>query len=325
VVVTDDECRWHTGAVQLGTQVGPLVTGRFAPSPTGRLHLGNLRTALVAWLSARSVGGRFFVRVEDLDRVTSSAEHERQQLADLASLGLDWDDPVLRQSERFAAYDDAIDRLRAADRVYECYCTRADIRREIDAAARAPHADELSVDQYPGTCRRLSARERSRRASSGRRPALRFAAEHTPLTVVDRWCGTVHGTPGDVVVRRNDGIPAYNVAVVVDDAAQAVTEVVRGADLLGVTPSQVHLAHTLGLPVPTYAHVPLVLGPDGQRLAKRHGAVTLHDFGGGAAEAVRRLAVSLELAEAGEPVDVLTLLGRWHGAIPAAPYVWVPG
>ena len=245
------------------------VSGRFAPSPTGRLHVGNLRTALLAWLLARSAGTPFLVRMEDLDRVTSSREHERTQLADLAALGIDWDGEVVRQSERFARYDAAIALLDADGWTYECFCTR----REIREAASAPHG---ASGRYPGTCRALSSGERDTRRRE-RPAALRLRAPAGPITVADRLAGSVSAEPDDVVLRRNDGVPAYNLAVVVDDAEQGVTEVVRGDDLLPSTPGQVLLQRLLALPTPSYAHVPLVVGADGARLAKRHGAVTLAD------------------------------------------------
>ena len=242
--------------------------GRFAPSPTGTLHLGNLRTALASWLFARSAGSPFTLRVEDLDPQRSRPEHERAQLADLEAIGLDWDGPVLRQSQRFALYDEAIERL--GERVYPCWCTRAEIR----AAAEAPH-DDLPEGAYPGTCRELSATERAERERSGRPPALRLDARAERVEFTDRLHGPTSGVVDDFVLRRGDGTPAYNVAVVVDDAAQGIEEVVRGDDLLDSTPRQLLLARLLGLPEPSYAHVPLVLAPDGSRLAKRHGAVTL--------------------------------------------------
>ena len=263
------------------------MSGRFAPSPTGPLHLGNLRTALAAWLVARSAGERFVVRMEDLDRVTSSPAHEARQLADLAAIGLDWDGDVIRQSERFDRYHDAIATLTAAGLTYECFCTR----REIREAASAPHGPAPD-GAYPGTCRELTEAERSRRRQ--RRPAaLRLRADGETVAVDDLLAGPFTGAVDDVVLRRNDGVPAYNLAVVVDDAAQGVTAVVRGDDLLDSTPRQVHLQRLLGLARPRYAHLPLVVGPDGQRLAKRDGAVTLAEL---AAEGVDAGAVAAGLA-----------------------------
>jgi len=253
------------------------MAGRFAPSPTGDLHVGNLRTALVAWLAARSSGRDLIVRMEDLDRVTSSVDHERRQLADLAAIGLDWDGEVVRQSDRFDRYLAEIERLRADGRVYECFCTRREIRAEIEGAASAPHA-HLPDGAYPGTCRDLSVAERAVRVASGRTPALRLRTDGETIMIDDRVAGRYVGAVDDVVLARVDGVPAYNLAVVVDDIAQGVTQVVRGDDLLSSTPRQVLLHRLLGTEPPEYWHVPLVLGADGQRLAKRHGAVTLHDL-----------------------------------------------
>jgi glutamyl-tRNA synthetase len=246
--------------------------GRFAPSPTGTLHLGNLRTALLAWLFARSQDARFLVRMEDLDTGRVRERFYDEQLHDLAALGLDWDGPVVRQSERLALYDDAIEALRAQGLIYECWCTRAEIRE----AAYAPHGN-LPEGFYPGTCLRLSDAERAGRRATGRPPALRVRADAATVGFEDRVAGPVSGVVDDFVVRRNDGAFAYNLAVVVDDAAQGIGEVVRGDDLLDTTPRQLFLADALGLPRPVYAHVPLVLGADGSRLAKRHGDVTLRE------------------------------------------------
>jgi len=270
----------------------PAPDGRFAPSPTGTLHLGNLRTALLAWLFARSQGARFLVRMEDLDTGRVRERFYDEQLRDLAALGLDWDGPVVRQSDRVDLYADAVEALRADGLVYECWCTRAEIRE----AASAPHGT-LPEGAYPGTCLRLTPAQRAERVASGRPPALRVRAGAAVVAFEDRIAGAVHGVVDDFVVRRNDGAYAYNLAVVVDDAAQGVGEVVRGADLVDSTPRQLLLARLLGVAEPSYAHVPLVLGPDGARLAKRHGAVTLD--GVAPAEAVRWVARSLGMREAG--------------------------
>ncbi len=297
-----------------------MATGRFAPSPTGPLHLGNLRTALVAWAVARSAGSGHLVRMEDLDRVQASADHERQQLADLAALGIDWDGEVVRQSERFPRYEAAIAELDRAGLTYPCYCTR----REIREAAAAPHGDPVPDGAYPGTCRELGPVERAERAATGRPPALRLRAQVDRLTVADRLLGDVTAVVDDVVLRRNDGVPAYNLAVVVDDAAQGVEEVVRGDDLAASAPRQRHLADLLGLPPVTYVHVPLVLGPSGNRLAKRDGAVTLADRAalGEEPDAVRALlAVSLGLARPGEPVTPADVVDRIAvDRLPRAPW-----
>ncbi len=244
--------------------------GRFAPSPTGTLHLGNLRTALLAWLFARSRDARFLVRMEDLDAGRVRERFYDEQLRDLAALGIDWDGPVVRQSERLALYGRAVDRLRKQDLVYPCWCTRAEVR----AAASAPHGAGHE-GAYPGTCRRLGAAERAEREASGRPPALRVRAEDAAVAFDDELAGRVEAIVDDFVVRRNDGAFAYNLAVVVDDAEQGIGEVVRGADLLDSTPRQLWLAARLGVPEPRHAHVSLVHGEDGARLAKRHGAVTL--------------------------------------------------
>ncbi|HKY14711.1 MAG TPA: tRNA glutamyl-Q(34) synthetase GluQRS, partial [Microthrixaceae bacterium] len=284
-----------------------MATGRFAPSPTGELHIGNLRTAMVAWLAARSTSSAFLLRMEDLDRVTSARDHEVGQQRDLTAIGLDWDGAVVRQSERFDRYEAAIARLDDAGQTYPCFCSR----REIREAPRAPHSPP---DVYPGTCRDLGAADRAAKEASGRPPALRLRTEGEVVSFTDAIAGQHEGRVDDVVLRRNDGVPAYQLAVVVDDAAQGVEQVVRGDDLLGSTPSQIHLARLLGLAEPSYAHVPLVVGEDGSRLAKRHGAVTLTDLraqGIDAAQLRSLLAVSLGWAERGEPVEMDQLLVRF--------------
>ncbi len=295
--------------------------GRFAPSPTGPLHIGNLRTALLAWLMARSAGGRFLVRMEDLDRSRVRDGFEEAQLADLRTLGLDWDGPVVRQSERTGLYEEAIARLDDAGLVYPCYCTRAEIR----AAASAPHGIS-AADRYPGTCRELTKTERAEREAAGRPPALRVRTEEGRVSFEDRLLGPQEYGTDDFVVRRNDGTPAYQIAVVVDDADQGIGEVVRGADLLDSTPRQILLARWLGLEAPRYVHVPLVLGPDGQRLAKRHGAVTLADraaLGEGPREVRGWMASSLGLSEPGEILSPEELLARFDpGKLPTEPAVW---
>jgi len=295
--------------------------GRFAPSPTGVLHVGNLRTALLAWLFARSAGARFLMRVEDLDAQRVKPGYEEQQLSDLAAIGIDWDGPVVRQSERLGLYTDALARLDADGRLYPCFCTRAEIR-EAASAAHGP----LPEGAYPGTCRELTAAERAEREAAGRPPALRVRADAERVAFTDRLLGEEEGVVDDFVVRRGDGTPAYNLAVVVDDAAQGVGEVVRGADLIDSTPRQLLLARLLGLDEPTHAHVPLVIGPDGTRLAKRHGAVTLSDraaLGESAADVVGWMAASVGLAEPGERVSAAALVDRFDPArLPAEPTVY---
>ncbi|MFF0818698.1 tRNA glutamyl-Q(34) synthetase GluQRS [Rhodococcus sp. NPDC003318] len=297
--------------------MGDGGAGRFAPSPSGDLHLGNLRTALLAWLFARSTGRRFLMRVEDLDRVRPGAEE--RQLADLAAIGLDWDGEVVHQSRRLEHYADALGALVAADLTYECFCTR----REIQQAATAPHGPD---GHYPGTCRELTPVQRQAKRDSGRPPAIRLRAEVAGFTVDDVLHGRYTGPVDDVVLRRGDGVPAYNLAVVVDDAAQGVDQVVRGDDLLGSAPRQAYLATLLGLTVPVYAHVPLALNAEGKRLAKRDGAVTLADqIGLGLdPDAVRGiLAHSLGLAEPGERPSTSALVERFDpGSLPRTPWMF---
>jgi glutamyl-tRNA synthetase len=259
-----------------------VYAGRYAPSPTGDLHLGNARTALIAWLWARHAGGSFLLRFEDLDRARVRPGCADAQAQALAWLGLDWDGEPVAQSQRTPLYEEAIATLRERGVVYECFCSRADVRR----AASAPHGPDGPV--YGGTCRELSAGERERRLALGRRPALRVRMEGE-VAFRDDLAGeqreTLERTSGDIVVRRSDGVVAYQLAVVADDAAQGVTHVVRGADLLASTARQLRLYDLLGLrPVPGYAHVPLLLGDDGERLSKRHGAVGLAELRAGGAD-----------------------------------------
>jgi len=297
-----------------------VPAGRYAPSPTGLLHLGNLRTALVAWLAARRDGSAFRLRSDDLDPA-ARPEFEAEQLADLAALGLEWDGPVVRQSQRRPRYEEAIATLVEAGATYPCYCTRSEIRE----ATRAPHG-EAPDGAYPGTCRDLTDAERAGRERDGRPPALRLRADGVTQGVVDHNLGRTIGVVDDFVLRRNDGLPAYNLTTVVDDAAMDVEEVVRGDDLWSSTPRQAYLATMLGLPVPAYLHVPLVLGPDGARLAKRHGAVTLADrlAAGESPDDVRaRLAASLGLVGAGDDASPGALLTRFDpGRLPREPWTF---
>lgn len=287
-----------------------MAAGRYAPSPTGPLHLGNLRTALLAWLWARAAGSRFTLRVEDVDSGRSRERWVGQQLGDLEALGLDWDGAVLRQSERGSRYCAAVEALDARGLVYECWCTRAEIRE----AAGAPHGASPE-GAYPGTCRALTAAARDERRRSGRPAALRLDAGGATATVLDQLVGGLTAEVDDLVLRRSDGDWSYNLAVVVDDRAQGVEEVVRGADLLQTTPRQVWLWRTLGYgEPPRYAHVPLLRGPDGERLAKRHGAVTLADRAaqGQSPAAVRaELAASVGLCAPGELLEPAELIARW--------------
>lgn len=273
----------------------PGGAGRFAPSPSADLHIGNLRTALLAWLFARSTGRRFLVRVEDLDDRTHTDVGERQ-LTDLAAIGLTWDELPQWQSAHPQRYDDVVDGLVGRDLVYECYCSRKDIAQ----APRAPHAPQGA---YPGTCRELTdTQRRHRRAETGRPPALRLRTDTFVYTVTDLLHGEYTGIVDDFVVRRGDGVAAYNLAVVVDDAAQGIDQVVRGDDLLSSSPRQAYLADLLGYPRPVYAHVPLVLNEDGARLAKRDGAITVGEIG--PRRALTEIAASLGFA-ATTPADML--------------------
>lgn len=290
-----------------------MVVGRYAPSPTGDIHLGNARTALAAWLVARAAGGRVLLRIEDNDPGRSRRAFEERQREDLAWLGLDFDGPVVRQSERTQLYRAAIARLEARGLVYPCFCTR----RELRSLPAAPHAGDDDGPPYPGTCRDLTSAERAARVAAGRRPALRV---RVPAGVV-RWHDLRHGDGaedvaalrGDQLVQRADGAFAYQLAVVVDDAAQGVTQVVRGDDLRSSCGRQRLLQELLGLPPVTYLHVPLVLGPDGERLSKRHGAVAvraLRQAGLPADAVVGALAASLGLAADGERVAPGALVAR---------------
>ena len=292
--------------------------GRYAPSPTGELHVGNLRTAVLAWLFARSTGRRFLLRIEDLDDSRVRAGLAEQQGADLAALGLTFDEPPVVQSTRLAAYEKALEKL--ADRSYECFCSR----REIAEAASAPHG---AIGRYPGTCRDLGATERAVQRRR-RVPALRLRADRGSMTVHDLLHGEVHGTVEDFVIRRNDGVPAYNLAVVVDDAESGIDQVVRGDDLLPSAINQAFLAALLGHDPPSYAHVPLAVNRAGRRLAKRDGAVTLSDLGQlgwHAGDVLALIAGSLNLIGTGESADLMRLLDRFDPArLPRQPWVVGP-
>lgn len=246
--------------------------GRFAPSPSADLHVGNLRTAVLAWLFARSTDRGFLLRVEDLDDRTFPDVAARQ-VSDLAAIGVDWDAPPEFQTTHEPRYHAVIDELSSQGRTFDCFCSRKDIL----AAPRAPHAPEGA---YPGTCRDLTDAERAQRRADGNRPpAVRIRSDVGEFTVTDVMHGTYTGVVDDFVLRRFDGVPAYNLAVVVDDAASGIDQVVRGDDLLSSAPRQAYLATLLGHRPPTYAHVPLVLNAEGKRLAKRDGAVTLAELG----------------------------------------------
>lgn len=285
--------------------------GRFAPSPSADLHIGNLRTAVLAWLFARSTGRRFLMRVEDLDDRTHP-DIAAGQLGDLAALGVSWDGPVEWQSAHRQRYDDVVDTLAERDLVYECFCSR----RDIAQAPRAPHAPQGA---YPGTCRNLTRQQRQDRSTGVRPPALRLRAETNEYTVTDLLHGSYTGVVDDFVVRRGDGVAAYNLAVVVDDAEQGIDQVVRGEDLLASSPRQAYLGSLLGYPAPVYAHVPLVLNADGARLAKRDGAVTLAEIG--AQRAFAQIAESLG-SSAADLNEMLTQFD-WR-RLPREPWIYRP-
>lgn len=250
------------------------LCGRFAPSPSGRMHLGNVFCALLAWLFARSAGGRFVLRIEDLDAQRCKPEFARRIEEDLLWLGLDWDaggrrggpDAPYFQSACGALYEEALQKIAERARVYPCFCTRADLH-----AARAPHLSDGTA-RYTGRCARLSPGEAAAFAQT-RRPALRVAVPDEEISFCDGLRGVytqnLARECGDFVLRRADGGFAYQLAVVVDDARMGVTQVVRGGDLLASTPRQIYLQRLLGLPTPRYAHAPLLCAPDGTRLSKR--------------------------------------------------------
>ena len=280
-------------------------TGRFAPSPTGVLHLGNLRTALASWLSARACGGRWIIRMEDVDGPRCRREFGERQLRDLSALGLESDAPVLWQSDRGDAYHTALESLHEADRLYPCVCTR----RDLALLASAPHAED-GLRPYPGTCRT--------RSWEGFDRALRYRLPAGGVRWEDQLLGTQMDDPveltGDPLLFRRDGLFAYHLAVVVDDGAQGVTEVIRGADLRSVTATQIRLQEALQLPRPAYAHLGLVTAPDGSRLGKREGALGVEELrakGIPSADVVGWLGWSLGCQERPEPCRAEELCSRF--------------
>lgn len=312
------------------------VVGRFAPTPSGRMHLGNVFSALMAWLSARSAGGRMIMRVEDLDPRAQDRTVASLLMDDLAWLGLDWDEGPYFQSDRGNLYAKAIAKLCERGLTYPCFCTRSELH-----AATAPHASDGTY-VYQGTCRGLSPKEIAER-SKLRPPAtrLRVPDEGDPAGTIS-FCDMVYGTftevlareCGDFLVRRSDGVVAYQLAVVVDDALMGVTQVVRGRDLLGSVPRQMYLQRKLGLASPSYAHVPLLIDPDGRRLSKRDHDLDLGVIrarGYSPREVVGYLASLVGLAEKGEEISADELVPRFswdalrehradivmeHGALP---------
>jgi glutamyl-tRNA synthetase len=289
----------------------PSGTGRFAPSPSADLHIGNLRTAVLAWLFATSTGRRFLLRIEDLDERTFG-HFAARQIADLSALGITWDERPDYQSTHTERYDASIGELAGRGLTYECYCSRKDILQ----APRAPHAPEGA---YPGTCRDLTDAQRATRRDA-RPAALRLRSGTDSYTVTDLLHGSYTGVVDDLVLRRGDGVAAYNLAVVVDDAAQGVDQVVRGDDLLSSAPRQAYLGFLLGYPPPVYAHVPLVLNSDGKRLAKRDGAITLREIG--VNRVLEQIADSL-----GYPATTIDgMLAVFDPArLPRQPWIYRPG
>ncbi|WP_084707455.1 tRNA glutamyl-Q(34) synthetase GluQRS [Arcanobacterium sp. S3PF19] len=278
--------------------------GRYAPSPSGELHVGNLRTALLAWALARHDGLEFRLRIEDLDE-RSRAAYEAVQLRDLELLGIDWDGEIIRQSRRLDIYTGILDGLRRRGLLYECYCTR----RDLAQVASAPHRPPGS---YPGTCRNLTAEERAVRLAKleHRGPALRLKTDTPAISLHDRFCGDYTGAVDDLVLCRGDGVFSYNFTAIVDDALMGITQIVRGDDLLPSTPRQIYLQRILGYGQPEYAHVPLVLNSRGVRLAKRDGAVTLgrlRDLGVGVPDLLEKMSVSLGFPPVGSAEEFLSV------------------
>lgn len=271
-----------------------MVIGRFAPSPSGRMHLGNALSALLSWLSAKSQGGQIVLRIEDLDPARSRQEYAQQIMEDFRWLGLLWDTRAPDQSTRGDAYAQALERLRDMDLVYPCYCSRDQLH-----AASAPHASDGRII-YPGTCRNLTEAQRN---AMTKKPAMRLRLPDREITFRDGLQGPVtmnlQREFGDIIIRRADGVAAYQLAVVTDDGAQGVTQVVRGRDLLTSTPVQIYLYGLLGLPAPEFCHVPMLLAMDGRRLSKRDRDL---DFG--------------YLRQKFQPEEIIGLLGWLLGLLP---------
>ena len=298
--------------------------GRLAPSPTGALHLGNVRTFMIAWLRARQAAGRLILRIEDLDHPRHKPGAEAQAITDLRWLGFDWDEEFV-QSERRGLYAAALARLRAQGLAYPCACSR----RDVETAQSAPHAgDQL---HYPGTCRGRFVSWAEAASAAGRTPCWRFRTpEGARVAFEDGFAGRyemdVAATLGDFPLARDEDGGGYAIAVTVDDASMGVTEVVRGDDLLPATPQQLLLYRALGLTPPSFFHVPLVVGPDGRRLAKRHGDTRIASF---RAAGMRPEAVIGFLAHASgilpdkKPIGLKSLIGLFDPVrLPRGPLVF---
>ena len=274
------------------------TVGRLAPSPSGEMHLGNAFAALLAWLSARAQGGQVLLRLEDLDLPRCPAKFSHGVMEDFRWLGLDWDNAPVYQSQRADYYEECLARLAAQGLLYPCYCTR----RELHAApteASAPHA---AAPVYSGRCRGLTDTQRTELEAQGRRGALRLRVPDQTYALTDGHLGAYSANlaqeVGDFILRRSDGLYAYQLAVVADDAAMGVTEVVRGRDLLPSAPQQLYLQEVLGFPHPDYCHLPLLLAPDGRRLSKREGDLSLR-----------------ALSKRYQPQELVGLLACWAGLL----------
>jgi glutamyl-tRNA synthetase len=308
------------------------VRGRLAPSPTGQIHLGNAWAFLLAWLAARSAGGRVALRLEDIDPDRSRPEFAADIVRDLRWLGLDWDEGPdvggahgpYEQSARLAAYAAALEGLERAGLAYPCFCTRKELRSLASAPHGGPHAPLVGDGSpaYPGTCRNLGAAEREAMLRQGRRPALRLRCDEREIAFHDLVAGpqrfTLADCGGDFALRRSDGVFAYQLAVVLDDMAMGVTQVVRGDDILTSTPRQIFLQRLLGAPVPQYAHLPLLLDADGERLAKRHQSLAvaaLRDLGVTAPAIVGYLAWRAGLLDSPRPAAPQELVAGFTFAL----------
>lgn len=284
------------------------TVGRFAPTPSGRMHLGNVFAALTAWLSVRSKGGEMVLRMEDLDTQRTSAEYAQILREDLRWLGLDYDRETPPQSARSAVYDTYFDKLAEMGLLYPCYCTRSQLH-----SVNAPHLSDGTY-VYPGTCRNLTEAQRS---AFRRAPAWRVRVPDRVWTVEDRVQGhyecNLAADCGDMVVRRADGVYVYQLAVTVDDGEAGVTEVARGTDLLSSAPRQMYLQELLGFPHPAYAHVPMLLAPDGRRLSKRDKDLDLGQLRARVTpeRLIGTLAFSAGLIERNEPVSARELAGEF--------------